>query len=131
MNTLVISAAISALLPELASPEGFDGAFLSIERFSYSQEFDGETDFYGSSVISFGGEFGLGSAFGLSADLTNYGGDINDSAGTLHGFYRFGQETAIGAFYGYDSARVKERDLDTFETFAVVYQGTFYGIEGV
>ena len=127
MTRLPLITVFGALLPTVAAAQSFDGAYISLERFSYSSEFDGETDFYGSSIGSVGGEFGLGVGFGISADLTNYGGDINNSSGTLHAFYRFGQETAIGAFYGFDALRIG--GFDDFGFNALNRSGTFYGAE--
>ncbi len=106
MKKFMMTSALTALFPALAAAQEFEGAYISIERLSYSSEGEGRgTDFYGSSAASIGAELGLGPAFGVSADITNYGGDINNLSGTLHAFYRFGQETAIGAFYGFDEDR--------------------------
>jgi hypothetical protein len=128
MSRFPIIAAISALLPTFAAAQGFDGAYISIEKLSYPSD-----DNAGQMTYSGGAEFGFGPGFGVSADLTAYGFDFldgNATSATVHAFYRVSQTTAIGAFYGYDSASLTLDDPFTGGSFDLDIDGTFYGAEG-
>jgi hypothetical protein len=132
MKTLLLSSALVSLLPALAAAQGFEGAYISLERLSYSSDDfsgNGSTEYYGSSIASVGGEFSFGSGLAVSADLTNYGGDIRDDSATLHAFYRIGEVTAVGAFFGIDQFVNEDFDSDTGYS-SWTEHGNFYGVEG-
>jgi hypothetical protein len=133
MTRLPLITVFGALLPTVAAAQSFEGAYISLERLSFSSEDfsdTGGTDFYGSSSASIGGEYGFGAGFSVSADLTNYSGDVRDSSATLHAVYRIGQESAIGAYYGFDWETYDDFSGDSFERVAVDVSGNFYGAEG-
>ena len=137
MTRLTLMTALGVLIPCAVAAQSFDGAYVSLDRLSFSSydDYEGVTEFYGTSIASIGGQFTFGSGVGLSADLTNYGGDIRDSAVTLHAFYRINTATAIGAFYGYDTEtyidRVSNDDPYSPDDFVTVdLSGNYYGAEG-
>ena len=114
MARLPLIAAFGALLPTVATAQGFDGAYISIETLQYPSEGDA-----GQMSYSGGAQFTFGPGFGVSADLTSYGFELlsgNATSGTLHAFYNTSPVSAVGAFYGFDSYEDTDR--------------TFYGAEG-
>lgn len=114
MNRLSLFAALGAFVPAMASAQGFEGAYISIETLNYSS-----FDEAGQMTYSGGAEVGFGTGFGASADLSIYGFDFlggSATSATLHALYRLNPISTVGAFYGLDSYE----DLDS----------TFYGIEG-
>jgi hypothetical protein len=136
MSRLAIIAALGALLPTVAAAQTFEGAYLSVEAIRYVSEDDelGLNVYNGSSTLSFGGEFRLATAFGLSADFSNYAGDLRDNALTLHAFYRLNPGTALGGFYGIEQESYIDYGFsDSFEESVaenVSLSGSYYGVEG-
>lgn len=113
-KTRLTLSAIAALLPAVATAQGFDGAYISAETLGYSSDSDlGQITYSGGAQISFG------PGIAVSGDFTSYGfralgGDA--TSGTLHGSYLLNPITAVGAFYGFDSYDGSD--------------GSFYGAEG-
>jgi hypothetical protein len=132
MTRLTLMTAMGVLIPCAVAAQSFDGAYISLERLSFSSDDfsdTGGTDFYGTSSASIGGEYGFGAGFAVSADLTNYSGDARDSSATLHAVYQIGQESAIGAYYGFDWETYDDYS-DGFDVITVDLSGNFYGAEG-
>jgi hypothetical protein len=106
--------ALAVCLPVIATAQGFDGAYISVETLGQSSgDNTGDITYSGGAQVSFG------PGFALSGDLTSYGFETmrgNATSATLHGSYALNPISAVGAFYGFD-----RYDGD---------QDAFYGVEG-
>jgi hypothetical protein len=106
--------ALAVCLPALATAQGFDGAYISVETLGLSS---GNTS--GEITYSGGAQFSFGSGFAFSGDLTSYGVDTlrgTATSATLHGSFAVNPSLTAGAFYGFDRYDGTEE--------------TYYGVEG-